>query len=80
MDRNFCGCSTGKENSSNLDGVPTRPKYERMHSGRLPVEQVDADMLDAMPIRRRYRIRDMLLTIWAITTYLADFVSDWWVH
>ncbi|OQV22900.1 XK-related protein 6 [Hypsibius exemplaris] len=57
---------------------PLRPKYERMHSGRLsvyiPEEEVE---VDAIPNRRPYRLRDMLLTMWAIGTYIFDYVMDW---
>ncbi|XP_055340617.1 XK-related protein 6-like [Paramacrobiotus metropolitanus] len=59
--------------------APSRPKYERMHSGRLPVPSVDPDAMDALPIKKRYRIRDMILTGWAMITYIADIVSDWFV-
>lgn len=59
--------------------APGRPPvtYERMHSGRLPVQQMDEDTLDALPVKRRYRWRDMFLTVWAMGTYIIDFITDW---
>lgn len=37
----------------------------------------EPDQIDALPFTRPYRKRDVLLTIWAIGTYLWDYVSDW---
>jgi hypothetical protein len=67
------GISINKEPSVT---VPARPKYERMHSGRLSV-YIPEEEVDAIPTRSRYRIRDMLLTLWAIGSYIFDYVMDW---
>ncbi|GAV05473.1 hypothetical protein RvY_15602-2 [Ramazzottius varieornatus] len=65
-------------NSDGASGKSSRPNYERMHSGRMSVYiPEEPDQIDALPFTRPYRKRDVLLTIWAIGTYLWDYVSDW---